>query len=426
MKYSIIIPHKCERILLMLLVILFCFSCQEHLSQGRVVLCVPVYGQSLAFGEETQRITNIDSLNKLYDYRILDEQLENHYGYYESDGTKKWLKRMFGVKNRDFEVSIYGMAECLVKELGQDSMICVFAGGQGATPIAGISKGTHPYEKFLSDLKSAKAKADEKGMQFVVPAICWMQGESDMYDYTYVDYKSKLKRFAQDINEDVKRITGQRQNIKIVMYQTNMVALCHKYNPTQYSPYEITIPQAQLDLIREDSMFVAGTPTYLFPFARERMHADAIGQKMMGAYNAKVVLDIIRKQESHGGVYPKKILRKGNVVKVVMNIPTPPLQFDTINVRRVKNYGFDVVTPLGNSIIERVAIQDDTITIACSKSPQDAKVRYAVNGENGKSGRINGARGNLRDSQGDYDKMVAGKKSYPQYHWCYQFDEIVK
>lgn len=64
-------------------------------------------------------------------------------------------------------------------------------------------------------------------MKFYVPAICWMQGESDMYDYTNVDYKQKLNQFSIDINKDIKAITHQKQDIKIVSYQTNMLALCN-------------------------------------------------------------------------------------------------------------------------------------------------------------------------------------------------------
>ena len=59
-------------------------------------------------------------------------------------------------------------------------------------------------------------------MKFYVSAICWMQGESDMYDYTNVDYKQKLNQFSIDINKDIKVITHQKQDIKIASYQTSM------------------------------------------------------------------------------------------------------------------------------------------------------------------------------------------------------------
>lgn len=108
-----------------------------------------------------------------------------------------------------------------------------------------------------------------------------MQGESDMYDYTNVDYKQKLNQFSFDINKDIKVITHQKQDIKIVSYQTNMLALCNEFCQNEYSLYETSIPQAQMELVRDNSFFVAGTPTYFLSFARERMHINAISQNVL-------------------------------------------------------------------------------------------------------------------------------------------------
>ena len=46
---------------------------------NRVVICVPVYGQSYALGEEAIRITNFDSLNINNDGRIVTENLDHRY-----------------------------------------------------------------------------------------------------------------------------------------------------------------------------------------------------------------------------------------------------------------------------------------------------------------------------------------------------------
>ena len=406
--------------------IVFSFlACQNRNDDSKVVVCVPVYGQSLALGEETQRITNLDSLNELYDYRIVGENLKNEFGYYDCSPVKRKIKRVLKLSKRDFEVSVYGMAEALVNELGKDTMVCVFAGGQGATPINGISKGTAPYVRFLNDIKNAKEKADEKGMKFYVPAICWMQGESDMYDYTNVDYKQKLNQFCIDINKDIKAITHQKQDIKIVSYQTNMLALCNEFCQNEYSLYETSIPQAQMELVRDNSFFVAGTPTYFLSFARERMHINAISQKRVGYYNAESVISIIRNQK-HRGLYPKKIISEGTEVKVVLDVPCPPLVIDTIEVSKVDYYGFNVVTASNESIIKDVVVHGDTVLLKCSQLVKGAKVRYAVNGQKGKSGYLRGARGNLRDSQCLVNAAIVPKKIYPMHNWCYQFDILVE
>ena len=103
-------------------------------------------------------------------------------------------------------------------------------------------------------------------MKFYVPAICWMQGESDMYDYTNVDYKQKLNQFSIDINKDIKAITHQKQDIKIVSYQTNMLALCNEFCQNEYSLYETSIPQAQMELVRDNSFFCCWNAYLFFVF----------------------------------------------------------------------------------------------------------------------------------------------------------------
>ena len=80
-------------------------------------------------------------------------------------------------------------------------------------------------------------------------------------------------------------------------------------------------------------------------------------------------------------------------------------------MRKADCYGFSVVTPSGKNIAQEVSLSDSVVVVTCSQPVSGCKVRYAVNGINGKSGRLHGPRGNLRDSQN---------------HWCYQFEEIIR
>lgn len=43
-------------------IIIILASCSQNSNEHKTVLCIPVYGQSLALGEEAERITNFDSL----------------------------------------------------------------------------------------------------------------------------------------------------------------------------------------------------------------------------------------------------------------------------------------------------------------------------------------------------------------------------
>ena len=55
----------------------------------KVVVCIPVYGQSYALGEEATRITDFDSLRIKHDGRIVTEQLDYTFGYFDHSSQFK-------------------------------------------------------------------------------------------------------------------------------------------------------------------------------------------------------------------------------------------------------------------------------------------------------------------------------------------------
>ena len=378
----------------------------------KVVVCVPVYGQSLAMGEESELVTDIDGLTEKWKGRLVGEGLDDEFGYYEDRSWKKKIKRLIRFDNRRYENSAFAMGESLAGAFGKDTMVCVFADGRGGTAISHLTKGSDPYDALIMDIQKSYKEAKERGMEFFVPADCWMQGESDMFDYTRVDYRKILRQFAVDVNRDVKSITGQKRDVKIVGYQSCCLAKCYKFNPESYDCYEISVPQAQMQLIRDDSLFVAGTPVYFLDFVDDRIHLDGKSQTVVGRYNAAVVLDIVRYGYSSRGLYPVDVKSEGKMAIIEFNNNAGTLEFDTINVNKVKNYGFSVITPDNKDIAQKVTIVDNKIVIECNADTKGCRVRYGANGEKNKSGRRLGARGNL---------VRRCPSALPA--WCYMFDE---
>ena len=76
--------------------------------------------------------------------------------------------------------------------------------------------------------------------------------------------------------------------------------------------------------------------------------------------------------------------------------------------------GFSVFTPDGRDIATSVSLRDSIVEISASESVKGCKVRYAVNGDKGKSGRFYGARGNL-----------SLRKAGHLPEWCYMFSVVV-
>ena len=400
-------------VMLLCSTLLSMMSCREE-PKAKVVVCVPVYGQSLALGEEAAIITDIDNLTEKYNGRLVGESLDDGFGYYENTGWKQYVKRCLRLDSRRYENSCFAMGEALASKLGSDTMVCVFAGGRGATPIEQLVKGGEPYKSLLDNIGKSYEKACEKGLEFYVPAICWMQGESDMYDYTRVNYKALLKQFADDVNRDIKLLTHQHDDVKIICYQSCCLAKCLKFRATDYDCYEATIPQAQLELIIGDSLFEAGTPIYFLDFVNHKLHLAGKGQQTVGRYNAMSALDIIRHTTSRSGLYPSSVSAHDDKAYVTFRTGSGHLAFDTIQVKKAPNYGFSVITPDGREIATSVSLRDSIVEISASESVKGCKVRYAVNGDKGKSGRFYGARGNL-----------SLRKAGHLPEWCYMFSVIV-
>ena len=137
--------------ILFLALIFVLTSCNQNYEK-KTVICIPVYGQSLALGEEAERITDFDSLAEYSDGRIVTENLDYNYGYFDNNGLKQYAKKILGYQKRAFELSVYSMAMKIADNTESDTIICIFPGGQGATAIANRSKGTKPYTRFIHDI----------------------------------------------------------------------------------------------------------------------------------------------------------------------------------------------------------------------------------------------------------------------------------
>lgn len=384
----------------------FLLSCTQS-QQHRVVLCIPVYGQSLALGEEAERMTDFDSLAAYSNGRIVTENLDHSFGYFDNDDTKQWLKKMVGYQKRAFELSVYEMAKELADHIGADTLICIFPGGQGATAIANLSKGTTPYQEFMEDIETAYKEAAANGWDFQIPAVCWMQGESDIVDYPDTDYKQMLMKIWKDMNYDIHQLTGQKDSIRFICYQANSLSRAEHFQANNYYCPETAVPQTFVELLRDNNLFWASGPTYPYTCVGEKIHINAQGQQAIGKLAARSVLGILRGTERFRGLIPTGLETDSKNVIIQFNGTDSSLILDTIQVRKAKHYGFSVINKENKDIACAITVDSTSIRITCSESPTACRVRYAVNGDYMKSGNLHGPRGNLRDSIGN---------------WCYQFD----
>lgn len=392
---------------LILILTAFLLSCSQSQQQHKVVLCIPVYGQSLALGEEAERFTDFDSLATYANGRIVTENLDHDFGYFENDNIKLLAKKLVKYQKRAFELSIYDMAKVLANHTGGDTLICIFPGGQGATAIGNLSKGTAPYQKFIDNIKMAYEETTERGWEFMIPAICWMQGESDIADYPKTNYKQMLTKVWEDMNNDIRQITGQQACIHFICYQANSLSRAEHFNANSYQCKETAVPMTFVELLRDDDRFWSSGPTYPYNCVGEKIHIDALGQQAIGRLAAQSVLGILKGTERFRGLIPIGLTTEKETVIIQFNTTGTSLTLDTIQVRKAENYGFSVINKENKNITSKISIDSSIVKITCLESPIGCKVRYAVNGDYMKSGNQHGPRGNLRNLSGN---------------WCYQFD----
>lgn len=380
-------------------------ACQDNY-EHKTVVCIPVYGQSLALGEEAERITDFDSLSVYADGRIVTEKMDHKFGYFDNNAKKLWFKKAIGYRKRAYELSVYKMAQILADQVGNDTLICIFPGGQGATSIANLSKGTLPYKRFIENNQSAYETAQERGWDFIVPAICWMQGESDIVDYPNTIYHDMLTQIWKDMNDDILQITHQKDSIPFICYQANSLSRAEQFKANSYVCRETGVPQTFVNLLRDNNHFWASGPTYPYTCVNEKIHINAQGQQAIGELAARSVIGILRRKVRFCGLIPTKTVTDNDTITIHFNTSFQ-LALDTVQVRKAEHYGFSVINKENKNILQEVIIDSSSVKLTCSESPIGCRTRYAVNGDYMKSGNQHGPRGNLRDSEGN---------------WCYQFD----
>jgi hypothetical protein len=291
--------------------------------------------------------------------------------------------------------------------------------GWGATGINGLSKGSAHYTRLMAQVSRAKALADT--LPYTVPAVTWMQGETDQEVLTRSQYVIAETQLASDLAADISAITGQAP--QLITYQIGGVV------NELYGSYAATsISQAQLDCDMAGVSTVA-MPMYQFDYA-----ADGLGYHLTGYFSrvagAYLGLCVLRRTIPGNAYYNPswKCLRptachiSGNDVVVTFNVPMGNLVFDTSWVTAAANNGFDLLDSGLNAVaITATSIVGNAVHLTCATPPVGGWVQYACHDWVNTTGRTAGPRGNLRDSQGDSIVFDPAGTNFPMHNWCVRF-----
>jgi hypothetical protein len=268
----------------------------------------------------------------------------------------------------------------------------------------------HSFEGAMVETKAIARLAKAAGKTYGVGAIIVTHGENDAGN---TNYEAQLHQLWQDYNTDLLAITGQKQNVQMIVSQQNAV---NDRSPSTLAQWKIGVDYP--------ADIVCSGPKYQYP-SGEGIHLTTEGYRELGEKYGQIYFERVILGKDWQPLQPTKIERSGAVIMVQFHVPVGPLVWETTfalphqSVEEWKSgKGFEVSTAGGAKIvIQSVEISGDSVAITCASDPgASAQVSYAMIGEKPRmASPFKGTFrwGLLRDS--DPFKGVGTEKAQPNY-----------
>ncbi len=254
------------------------------------------------------------------------------------------------------------------------------------------------YPGSLSEGRSFQRLADEAGKSFAFGAIILTHGECDAGTPTY---EEGLFQLWQDYNDDLRAITGQSQDVPLLVSQQSTILV-----PRGGSSVAVW----RLGVDHPGQGYCVG-PKYQYQYNGDHLHMDAAGYRRIGEKYAEVFDLVVNQGIFWKPVQPNTVVRDGVRLIITFDVPNPPLNWDEnisaphqeVHPAWANGKGFEVSDSTGELTISSVDIvSDDTVEITLDQEPTGSNLllRYALtqDGTGIQGGTDLGMRGQLRDS----------------------------
>lgn len=422
------------------------------------VYMIPCYGQSLSTNTSAGASTFNYTEPLSYNTSLVNSNIQDMCA-----GTAEAFRLM---------ADYYGIT------LPENFKIIGSVDGSGGASIAQLSKGTSFYNKLINSVKAAKTSCDAKGLTMCVPCFTWTQGEEEMraggddnnygagLSYDPFTYKNRLKKLIDDLNTDIKAITGQTCDVLCISYQLAShncyqryprIAMQMQELAEEYDKMILAKVMYDIEYVREGSASDLGTTGLGTSY---EVHAYARSYRNMGNLYGIAAFNTCVLNQRHRWCYPISYNTNGNKINIRFDVPFKPLVLDTklINQLPDGNYGFNVYNvdeqSGKNGTIEEAETRitnvrlrgDDEVEITLSRTPVSGeRLTYGINGDfwqnikgfrevgtGGesddyicKSGWQYGSRGCLRDSNPLKNNGNPSDRLKNLYNWCVIFEIVL-
>jgi hypothetical protein len=294
------------------------------------------------------------------------------------------------------------------------------APGKGGMTIRQLSLGSKPFYQLIYDVFYGYYRALATGGSYRIGAVLWGQGESDEYWHKDPEqYIAELEQLREDVEWVQSAYKGTQETVPLIAYQMASHIMAGSKTPS--------IALATLEAARRYPDIYVATPMYPFDYV-DGFHPTAASNRALGAYYGLAYTRIVRDGVDWKPLQPEQTYSwGGSVMAIRFHVPQPPLVLDRDWVSDPGNAGFSLVDPQGNdNPLIGVAIGGGNLVWFAAERVIEpgSKIRYGWNG-GANSGRTEGPRGNLRDSQGDTIVFDPDGIKRPMHNWCVLFEMAV-
>lgn len=274
------------------------------------------------------------------------------------------------------------------------------------------------YEASLIATRAMARLARQSGKTFGVGAVLLTHGETDNGDPHYED---EVRQLAADYNADLKLITGQRQDVLMIVSQQNRLG--------DYAPATTAQWKAGVDDPRH---IVCAGPKYQYRYTDfDQLHMVGESYRMLGEKYGQVYFERVVMGHAWRPLEPLDARRHGAQVSIKFHVPVKPLTWDTTlasphpsSTEWSHGQGFELVDASGKPVgIRSAEIRGgDSVVLELDRDPgSEARLSYAMVGEPTLRNPKYGATprwGRLRDS----DPFVGYATHVAQPNFCVAFD----
>lgn len=301
----------------------------------------------------------------------------------------------------------YHLSKLTREKLGYDPLYTYFTAAKGGASLAERSKGTVPYDNFITAIQRFHDLALAQGLPSWVPAMFDVEGEANASTATYA---TDLVAQLADMNADVKTITGQIADMVMIMSQ-----------PSSFFSSTDGV-RGIYDVSKSATTHLLACPGYFLPYQDDLLHYSPVGQAKLGEYLVRAFVHWM----THGvwrPLMPKTLTwDNGTGLDVEFHVPSGNLVHDASGIDHEGHWGFDVRS--ADSFVEIVS-QDITgpasMHFELATIPTTSRfLRYGMRGyQSSPRTPGDGPGGAMRDS----DTTPSFVDGQPLRNWMVHFQE---